>query len=89
MARRLNSDLAEKHRLPAIYPFRSFAEAGGLRAYGIDFPQRALGMTENQAAATGLLPAVRTVATGWRINDNVFANDAASDQLEFEHVVFG
>ena len=53
MARRLNSDLAEKYRLPAIYPFRSFAEAGGLRAYGIDFPQRALGMTENQAAATG------------------------------------
>jgi len=29
--------LAEKYRLPAIYPFRSFVEAGGLMSYGIDF----------------------------------------------------
>jgi putative ABC transport system substrate-binding protein len=27
---------AARHRLPAIYPFRYFAEAGGLMAYGID-----------------------------------------------------
>jgi putative tryptophan/tyrosine transport system substrate-binding protein len=29
-------DLAEKGRLPAIYPFRIFVEAGGLISYGID-----------------------------------------------------
>jgi putative ABC transport system substrate-binding protein len=36
----LNRDLivgaAARHRLPAVYPFRYFAEAGGLMAYGID-----------------------------------------------------
>ena len=30
-------ELAEKHRLPAIYPFKLFVEAGGLMSYGIDF----------------------------------------------------
>ena len=35
--RQLIGELAEKYRLPAIYPFRSFVEAGGLMAYGIDF----------------------------------------------------
>ena len=34
--RQLIGELAEKYRLPAIYPFRSFVEAGGLMAYGID-----------------------------------------------------
>jgi putative ABC transport system substrate-binding protein len=28
--------LAERHRIPAIYPFREAAEAGGLMSYGID-----------------------------------------------------
>jgi putative ABC transport system substrate-binding protein len=28
--------LASRHRLPAIYPFRYFAESGGLISYGID-----------------------------------------------------
>jgi putative tryptophan/tyrosine transport system substrate-binding protein len=28
--------LAAKHRLPAIYPYRRFAEEGGLAAYGVD-----------------------------------------------------
>jgi putative tryptophan/tyrosine transport system substrate-binding protein len=28
--------LAERHRLPAIYPYRSFAVSGGLISYGID-----------------------------------------------------
>jgi len=32
--RRLILDLAAKHRLPAIYPFREFAEAGCLMSYG-------------------------------------------------------
>ena len=34
--RQLIGELAAKHRIPTIYPFRSFAEAGGLIAYGID-----------------------------------------------------
>ena len=34
--RRLIVELAEKGRLPTIYPFRQFVEDGGLMAYGID-----------------------------------------------------
>ena len=30
--------LANRDRLPAIYPFRTFAAAGGLLSYGIDLP---------------------------------------------------
>jgi putative ABC transport system substrate-binding protein len=32
------AELAAKHRLPAIYARREFAEAGGLMAYGPSFP---------------------------------------------------
>ena len=31
------ADLAVKHRLPAIYPFPEFVEAGGLMSYGVSF----------------------------------------------------
>jgi putative ABC transport system substrate-binding protein len=34
--RRLIVELAAKHRLPTIYPYRQFVEAGGLMSYGID-----------------------------------------------------
>ena len=34
--RQLIVELAEKSRLPAIYPFRDYVEAGGLMAYGTD-----------------------------------------------------
>ena len=34
--RQLIGELAAQHRIPAVYPFRSFVEAGGLMAYGID-----------------------------------------------------
>ena len=34
--RQLIGQLAAKYQLPAIYPFRSFVEAGGLMSYGID-----------------------------------------------------
>jgi ABC transporter substrate binding protein len=34
--RRLIAELAEKSRLPAIYPGRNFVEVGGLMSYGID-----------------------------------------------------
>jgi putative ABC transport system substrate-binding protein len=36
--RRRLVDLAAKHRVPAIYPFRLFVDAGGLMAYGADLP---------------------------------------------------
>jgi putative ABC transport system substrate-binding protein len=34
--RTLIVELAAKGRLPTIYPYRQFVEAGGLMAYGID-----------------------------------------------------
>ena len=34
--RQLIVDLAARHRLPAVYPFREFAEVGGLLSYGVD-----------------------------------------------------
>src|SRR5215510_5625892 len=34
--RRLIVELTEKSRLPAIYPFREYVEAGGLMAYSVD-----------------------------------------------------
>ena len=34
--RQLIIDLAAKHGLPAVYPFRVFAMEGGLMAYGIN-----------------------------------------------------
>src|SRR5262249_31980330 len=34
--RRLIVELAEKNRLPAIYPAREYVEAGGLMAYSFD-----------------------------------------------------
>ena len=30
------TSLAVRYRLPAVYPFRFFAEAGGLLSYGVD-----------------------------------------------------
>jgi putative ABC transport system substrate-binding protein len=32
-------ELAEKYRLPAIYPFKMFVQAGGLTSYGVDVPE--------------------------------------------------
>ena len=34
--RQLIVDLAARYRLPAIYPYRDFVDAGGLLSYGID-----------------------------------------------------
>jgi putative ABC transport system substrate-binding protein len=36
--RRLIVELAAKHRLPSVYVYRPFVEAGGLMSYGIDVP---------------------------------------------------
>jgi len=32
--------LASKHRLPSVYGYRSFTEAGGLMSYSTDVPQQ-------------------------------------------------
>src|SRR6476620_9711258 len=32
------TSLAARYRLPAVYPFRFFAEVGGLLSYGVDLP---------------------------------------------------
>ena len=37
--RQLIVELAEKSRLPAIYGYREYVEAGGLMAYGADFAE--------------------------------------------------
>jgi len=45
--RGLIAELAEKHRLPAIYPFRDCVDAGGLMSYGVsieDSARRVAGM---------------------------------------------
>ena len=34
--RQLIVDLAARHGLPAVYPFREFVEVGGLLSYGVD-----------------------------------------------------
>jgi putative ABC transport system substrate-binding protein len=34
--RQLIVDLAAKYRLPTVYPYREFADVGGLLAYGVD-----------------------------------------------------
>jgi putative ABC transport system substrate-binding protein len=34
VSRRLIAELAENHRLPAMYPYREYVEAGGLMSYG-------------------------------------------------------
>jgi putative ABC transport system substrate-binding protein len=39
--RALIVELAAKHRLPAIYPYRDYAEAGGLMVYGPDLGELA------------------------------------------------
>ncbi len=35
-SRRAIIELAARHRIPAVYPFRSFTEDGGLISYGVD-----------------------------------------------------
>src|SRR6185503_7180545 len=39
-------ELAEKSRLPAIYPFKMFVQAGGLMSYGVDIPAMGHGIAD-------------------------------------------
>jgi putative ABC transport system substrate-binding protein len=53
--------LAARHRVPAIYPFRFFAESGGLMSYGTDVAEvfrRAAGYVDRilKGASPGELP---------------------------------
>ena len=45
--RALLCELAARHRLPSLYPFREFVEAGGLMAYGPDLGELAQRMADN------------------------------------------
>src|SRR5262249_32159390 len=59
--RRLIVELAEKNRLPTIYPSREFVEVGGLMAYGVDFANlftRAAGYVDQilKGASPGDIP---------------------------------
>jgi len=38
LGRQLITDLAAKHRLPAIYASKEFVDVGGLMAYGVSYP---------------------------------------------------
>jgi putative ABC transport system substrate-binding protein len=42
--RKLIVELAEKSRLPAIYPFKEFVQAGGLMSYGLDWAELGRGV---------------------------------------------
>src|SRR5262249_15813284 len=37
--RQLIADLAHKHRLPVMCPYRDYVDAGGLMAYTVDLPE--------------------------------------------------
>jgi putative tryptophan/tyrosine transport system substrate-binding protein len=59
--RELITALARKHELPAIYPFRYFADGGGLISYGVDLSdlfRRAAGYVDKilRGAAPSTLP---------------------------------
>jgi len=58
---RLIVELAEKGRLPAMYPFREFVEAGGLMSYGVNLHElgsRAAAMVDRilKGAKPGEIP---------------------------------
>jgi putative ABC transport system substrate-binding protein len=45
--RALIAELAEKHRLPVIYPYRDYVEVGGLMAYAPDLGELAQRMAND------------------------------------------
>jgi putative ABC transport system substrate-binding protein len=45
--RQLIAELAEKHRLPAMCPYRDYVEAGGLMAYTVDLAELLKRMAQN------------------------------------------
>jgi len=66
-------DLAARHRLPAVYSAREFAQAGGLMAYGVSYPDlyyRAAGFADRilKGAAPATLPIERPAKFAFAIN---------------------
>jgi putative ABC transport system substrate-binding protein len=45
--RQLIVELAEKHRLPVMCPYRDYVEAGGLMAYAVDLAELLRRMADN------------------------------------------
>jgi putative ABC transport system substrate-binding protein len=45
--RALICELASRHRLPTLYPFRDYVDAGGLIAYGPDLGELAQRMADD------------------------------------------
>jgi putative tryptophan/tyrosine transport system substrate-binding protein len=76
---RLIVELAEKNRLPTIYPFRGFVEAGGLMAYAVDLVDiftRAAGYVDQilKGASPGDIPVY--LSAKFELIINVKAADA-------------
>jgi putative ABC transport system substrate-binding protein len=66
-------ELAAKYKLPAVYPFRLFAESGGLLAYGPDVAdqyRRAAGYVDRilKGAKTGDLPVEQSTKVDLSLN---------------------
>jgi len=66
-------ELATKYKLPAVYPFRIFAESGGLVAYGPDVAdqyRRAAGYVDRilRGAKTGELPVEQSTKVDLSLN---------------------
>ena len=66
-------ELAEKSRLPAIYPFKEIVQAGGLMSYGIERPMadyRQFEKPQSEPSLQRLLLALRRAPTAaWAICD--------------------
>ena len=67
-------ELAEKGRLPAIYPYREYVEAGGLMSYGVDLRElggRAAAMVDRilKGAKPGEIPIFQP--TKWELVTNL------------------
>ena len=45
--RQLIAELPQKHRLPAMYPYRDYVEAGGLMAYAVDLAELLIRMADD------------------------------------------
>jgi len=71
--RQLIAELADKHRLPAIYPYRDYVEAGGLMAYAVDLAELLRRMADDvhqilKGAKPGEIPIYQPVKLELMIN---------------------
>ena len=66
-------ELAEKNRLPVIYPLKMFTQAGGLMSYGVDVPDLGRGVADMvgkilKGARPGEIPIVQPTKFELAIN---------------------